>query len=614
MSIQEKLGNISQKIENKKAEQQISEKEASYSDLMDEKKSIVKKIETLRGLYSNLKELYSSSGSDIKKIKEFKNKVKEIEDYFSENKEELLLINIESVEDLLSAPDFKNDQESKDILEYRKDGFARNNGEELGDKLREKVSQLSETKIKIKEELPDEELKFTGEKDSEGSSPRKEALEKIEKHIDYLSGTQLKELDNKIKESKKELLVVLNKMIEERVDNIFLDDNFIRNIGKKDFNYQFISDNILKLCNNDLWPTVKDLFTEKMFNKKAEFVKDDKNNSRDKEVLIFPDIKNSLNAEKMVFDVEELKNNNKNLMKAIIDKENFKTFNNNFFNGNSRLLNGDIIINDGKIFRKDSVINKEYFDEKNEEAKIIFEEVRENILKNLNDLNNELKTKIFDGRDVKNGLVKYKEYLSDQIDKINKIDSDEKIFKKNNYSFWNKNYFMGRLNDCEDLEGSRLNKINETRKKIEEESKRFENIYKKESSKLGKFLNDNYNLSNSREEEKSFGIPYYDFKYRLKELFPENNIDNINNFIVSLEGKSFSYEEINKVFNDEKERLNKNIKEYPNYNEVFLEFSELSGSIRENYEMFISKLVIKDPEKASKAKNNNNYQIRNFFL
>jgi predicted nuclease with TOPRIM domain len=131
---------------------------------------------------------------------------------------------------------------------------------------------------------------------------------------------------------------------------------------------------------------------------------------------------------------------------------------------------------------------------------------------------------------------------------------------------------------------------------------------------LGKFLNDNYNLSNSREEEKSFGIPYYDFKYRLKELFPENNIDNINNFIVSLEGKSFSYEEINKVFNDEKERLNKNIKEYPNYNEVFLEFSELSGSIRENYEMFISKLVIKDPEKASKAKNNNNYQIRNFFL
>ncbi|MFA5696554.1 MAG: hypothetical protein WCX15_02155 [Bacilli bacterium] len=618
MSIQEKLGNISKKIENKKSEKQISQKKISYSDLIEEKKSVVKKIEVLIGLYSNLKELYSSSGSDIKKIKEFKTKVKEVEDYFSENEDELLLINIESVEDLLSTPDLKDDQESKDIFKYQKDGFARNKGEKIGDKLREKVSQLSETKVRIKEELPDEELKFTGGIDSDGLNPRKESLDKIKEHIDYLSNTKVRELDNEIIETRKEILPVLKKMIKERVDEIFLDEDFIRSIEKKDLNYQFIPDKILKICNNDLWSDVKNFFTEAMHNKKDEISKDEKKFSEYKDIFEGSTIKDNLNAEKLVFDVKELKNNNKDLIKAIIDKENFIVFNNNFFNEVRRLLSGDgVLIKDNKVFRKDSIINKEYFDSKNEEAKIVLEEVRENILKILDDLNNELKIKFFDGKDVKDNLTEYKKYLSEEIDKINKIDSNEKLFQKDKYSLLNKiSNLMSELDGCSSLKGSRLNKIEEARKKIKEEFKKFQDIFNEAREKYSKFLSDNYDLNSFNYEiDNSFGISYYNFENKLKKLFPENNISSINEFIANLEGKSFSYEEINKVFSEEEGRLDEVVKEYPNNKEVMAKFTELLGNIKDwrTYEMFVSKLAIKDPEKALKAKNDASYKIRNFF-
>lgn len=617
MSIQEKLGNISKKIENKKSEEQINQKKISYSELIEEKESVVKKINLLNSLYSNLRELYSSSGFDIKKIKEFKDRVREIEDYFSGNKDELLSIGIESVEDLLSSSDLKDDQESKDVFEYRKDGFVRQNGEKLGDELREKVSRLSETKAKIKEELPNEDLKFTGGINSDGLSPRKETLNKIKEHIDYLSETKLKELDDEIIETRKELLPIIKKMIKERVNEIFLDEDFIRSIEKKDLNYQFIPDKILKICNNDLWSDVKNFFTEAMHNKKDEISKDEKKFSEYKDIFEGSTIKDNLNAEKLVFDVKELKNNNKDLIKNIIDKENFVVFNNNFFNEGRRLLHGNgIVVKDNKVFRRDSIIDKEYFDSKNEEAKIILKEVKENIVTLINDLNNELKTKLFDGKDRKNNLTRYKNNLSDQIDKINKIDTNEKLFTKDKYSLWNKAYVMHSINDCPYLEGSRLNKIKETREKIEEEFKRFEYINKEEMDKYSNFMNNNYNLNSfNYGKEGDFGIPYYDFKHKLKELFPENGNGNINTFISGLEGKSFSYEEINKIFSDEKERLDKVIKEYPNNKEIMAKFTELSGQIKEErtYNMFVSKLAIKDPQKALKAKNDASYKIRNFF-
>jgi hypothetical protein len=611
MSIQEKLGNISKKIENKKEEEKTIEKNISYSELIKQKEEVIKKIKLLNDLYSDLKVLYLSSRSDLGKIEKFKNEVKEVEDYFNKNEKELLTINIESIEDLLISPDFKDDQKYQDILKYREDGFVRQDGEEVGEKLRDKISRLSEIKAKIKEELPDEKLDFT-------SKAREESLDKIKQHIDYLSNTRLKELDGKIIESRKEILSVLKKMLKERIDEMFLDDNFIRSQEKEDSNYQFLPDKILELCSDDLWIDVKNSFIEEMYNKKDELSEKGGINSKYKNVFNKDSYyKDSLNAEKLVFDVEKLKNNNKELIKNIVDKENFIAFDNNFFHECARLLHGNgIIIKDNKVFQKDSIIDKEYFDSKNEEGKIIFEKTRENIVKILNDLNNKLKIKVFDGKDEKNELREYKEYLSNKIDEINKIDSNEKIFQEDNYSFINKAYKISEISINSLLKKSRVDEIREASKKIKEEYEVFKNFFNEEKDRYSNFSNDNYHLDSTKYgKESNYSVPYYDLKYKTKELFPENNNNRINQFIDNLEGKSFSYEEIKKVFSDEKEKLNEIIKTYPNNKEVVAKFTGLLGEIKEwsNYDKFVSKLAIKDPQKATKARNNN-YGVRNFFL
>lgn len=200
MSLREKLQDKREQTEAEKAEAARKEAEQLKAEqekkLADESANLKEQITALQdkktALESDLHDLKESYTAAEGSLSNFKSEKENIEDIYTEFKDELIEQGISNKEELIQSSEYAEDEEVKKF-------------KASGSDLRDKSKSVAESKKSLKEEIPD--LDFRGGKlEGENESPREKSIKKIEETIDEIQ-TQieaLKEQDpEKIAEAQK---------------------------------------------------------------------------------------------------------------------------------------------------------------------------------------------------------------------------------------------------------------------------------------------------------------------------------------------------------------------------------------------------------------------------
>lgn len=602
MSLKNKLESIKKEVVTEKDAEKIKEGKESVKEIESSKQVLVDRISGLKNLLSQLEGAYSSAGNKLDNFKEAKNK---INDLFLEYKDYLKEKGINSVADILHNADFSDESE---IQAYQESGTLKTDNEEERGKLGESVENLANIKKATKEALPDMDLDFRG-KTSEGEdlSPRQASIAKIKNFINDLE-KELAEVSAKESETKAEYLPKIRNLIKEKIDNIFKADNL--SIAPKAANLNFISDEVFELCGEEFWPQVKNEAIEMIVEKdKTRFG----SYNRD-------DIKKSLEAEKLIFDVENLRNNNKEVLQLEVDKINFSRLGYRIERELSFTPNNKILVKDGNIYPGVLMEQAQYFEEKNKDAKQVCEDVLEKLKALLSETKDKVPTVSFlTGKKKKIEIEKVKAELEEAEKELSAIEAPD------NFHCNNKRYdFTNKL-------GSRIitpkfNSLNRTewlaplRKELDNGSDKIRqelrNLQSQEGPAVSKLSDALYNFGRRLKQftdVNGFEIPFV--KLAESDYYKRINSKEIaDTFFKRLEGVNLDLEEFKKQVKEEEERISRLILDFPEAEKTLAEFNRLQEKYDSDFKyetkLMQTKLSSRKREKSWSMSEKGEYEIK----
>lgn len=626
MSLKGKFEGIKQVVGVKKTQETFEEGKRVFGDIENKKKTLTDRINGLKELVNQLEGSYSSARKGSNDFAEADNKIKTTFNEYTQDPEfaaALKRLGVKSVEELLASPDFSNEEE---IVDYHKKGAAklRKNEATQTEKLEiaddedekkkpekrgelgERVKELASVKGRVKKELPEMDLNFRGRvKAGETISPREASILKIKDYIKELEKKELAEVQKKEKEAKAEYLPKIKEIISNRLEEIFPAAKGY-SVAPAAANINFITDEVFELCGDELWPEVKNaaliLVRQKFEERKIDIRSDG--------------IDKSLEAEKFIFDVSDLRNKNENLLKLDRDKDNFsglgRETDEKLFQGLKK-SGEEVEIKDNLMFPKYLLQQAEYFKEKNVEVKKVLEKTISELIPFYTEAKNEFQPGIFTGGKNEKAMKEAKNILDQVINGLKVLKVPENYYNGNDRWGFHNNFFNTIPGESKFRSNPDSYKwlsalYTKASEKYEEMRETFKSTTSPEDDKLNKLSNDLYNYSSSRYDGKinvsGFDVPVVipEKGYRYPEITNKKRVDS---FLKSLNDQTFSQEELAKKFKEEEEIYAQEIKNYPNSEEIINRFKQLSEKYDKVYRYNSDLLNTKN-----KAKTNQGYVQR----
>jgi len=299
MSLKEKL---LAKKNQKKAEKQEAEAQSLQEKItgIDVKIEEVKaKKERIATLTQQLKNHYDLAGKDIDA---FKGKKEDLHAMYEDNKEMLGDEGIKSVKEMINV-----NSEEEEVVDYR----------EASKKGKEKVANISDVKVALKEELPEElNIKFTGgKKGEEEMSNRDLAFLAIDKYLEDLE----QEMVNLDKEKENVHLETPEGKRKELMEKINVSGILRAADSERVANFQ-LSSQEMKLGEQYGEELVKDVIKEELkskMEKQAFYGKSDKAQEAVKSYDMLRNIVDLKGIDREIVDAETLRLDAENHLKAI---------------------------------------------------------------------------------------------------------------------------------------------------------------------------------------------------------------------------------------------------------------------------------------------------------
>ena len=585
MSLKEKLDGVKKTVEVKRTKENIVKDTESLADVVSEKQALGEKIVRAYEILNGLEQNYTGAS---KAAKEFKAVSSKINALFEEYKDSLGERGINSVAEMINDDEIAKDDEVK---QYKQKGVKGADVFEPGahGELGLQVKTLSSLKEYAKMEFPALELNFAGGRKRGGSeraeTPRELSMKEITRYIHGLE-IDSQVLTEKENQAKAEFLPKVDLLVKENIDRFFGRGNFSLDPYSSEIN--FINDEVFKACGDAYWPDVKaeakKIIEAKYNERKIGFNKKDEK-----------DIDKSLEAEKLIYDVTELRLDNERVLKLEQDRYNIsnlkRELSRQIFKNDS---NKTIVFKDKKAFPGDILKLAEELQTKNPEANKICGKLKGDYLETLYNLGNNLKAGIFTGGEQKKAIQDVKDKLAKMIAKINKIDIPDNFYQPEVYKFGNDIVLTRPDFDNKYLKYDWFKTL-ESRFNIASQqfNQGLNELSKQEypaTSKLDEAL---YNF----QLEKTVPVGGYQIpvapvanNYFYKDIVDKNRI---NSFIKGLEGKSLSQKEMWDEFAKINNEFNNEINDTPEGKTVINKFNSLMLKYNENFRGILGLVNVK---------------------
>ncbi len=567
MSLKDKFEKIKQTATTQKNVEKIEDGKNIVSKIGNDKQALENRINDLSQLLSQLEETYSSSP---RKLDEFKGAKLKINELFTQYADYLKEQGINSVSDILSNQNMAKEEE---VVDYQEKGVAQIGNQGKRGALGEQVEKLSVTKEKIKAELPDENLDFRGGTKEGKNSPRTESILKIKAHIEKLQ-EELNKTKEKEAETKQEYLPVIKEALQKKIDEL-LPENRSNSIGAGAANLKFIDNGVFRLAGDQYWNEVKEI---------AQGIIADKFRERGIKSISQKEINDSLEAEKLIFDVEEIRSKYEELLKKERDQYCLSTIAGDI----KSEIREDVIIKDKKAYPYNLLNQAEDVNKKNPEAKRVCEEFKENILIALTEAEAKIKPGIFTGKENKAAMDRIKEEINSSKDQLNRLSAPENYYKsEGRWDFYNtasssKPYF--NYNYSYDWYKEM---VKELEPKYTAELKKLDELNNNETEKLRLKTSDDIYKYGHASEWTTIGeikIPVLPLEknYAYQHIHDKSRIDAV---LARLSDQALSPAQLQEQFAAEEKTMADEIKKYPQSEEILARFKKL---VKEYDEKFAS--------------------------
>ncbi|MHB8903636.1 MAG: hypothetical protein ACYC40_00840 [Patescibacteria group bacterium] len=596
MSLKDKIAEIKQADIAKIDDEKIKKGKETINVIGSEKKALADRIKDLKELVAKLENSYSAAKTGIAEFKGAKEKINEIfSDYVAHVEETGAEQKISGVSEILNNKEFADEEEVK---EYHKKGTKKIKGDDKTGELSDKVKETTQARTALKKALPEMKLDFRGGvKEGEEMSPRDASLLKLKNYIRELEQEELEAVRKKEAEVKAEYLPKIQEIISRNLDRMFPEGKAY-SVGSLDSNFNFITDEIFEFCGDELWPETKAIamkLIQEQYSKKGIGFR---NSEMDE----------NLEAEKMIYDVQDLRTKHENLLKLDQDRENVHNLfqygiKSDLFN---RGVNEKVLIRDGKIYPNSILESVERLKAKNPEAQEICRNVKNSLTNFLTTSKNEIAPGIFTGGQARKDMKSVKDKLDEAILKLSKSEVPENFYSHNYYEFPN-----ALLNAKPYFRGNQLEKYSwfqalgqKTEKQWNKELAKIKVLQDAEGSNVSKINNDIYHLRSGGNvtNESGFSIPvlFINEQYYYTQITDKKEIDS---FLAGISGKALSEDELKAAFEKEDEALSAKIKEYPNSAEILNRFKILVAKYDQDFR-YKARLI----DTKIKSKDNPNYR------
>jgi hypothetical protein len=601
MSLKDKIAEIKQADKTKIDGEKMKKGKETISVIGSEKEALANKIKDLKELVAKLENSYSAAKTSIAEFKDAKEEIdKNFSDYLSHIEETGAEQKISGVSEILNSEKFADDEEVK---EYHKKGYhikgaKKTNEESQTGELGDKVKETAKARVAIKKALPDMKLDFRGaKKEGEEMSPRDASLLKLKDYIKELEQQELEAVRKKEAEVKAEYLPKIKEIVARNLDRMFPEGKAY-SVGSLDSNFNFISDEIFEFCGDELWPETKAMAKQLIFEQYT------------KKRIGYSDseMDDNLEAEKMIYDVKDLRSKNESLLKLDRDRESIHSLfqygiKNDFFHRTSK---EEAFIKDGKIYPNSILETIERFKAKNPEAQEVCRSAKDLLTNLLTTSKNEITPGFFDGGQTKKDKKTITDRLQETIAKLEKMNVPENFYSGNIYEF--SNFLVNVKPYLRDSNYEKYSWLQDLKKKVDEqwdkELDKIKVLQNGEERNVGKLNDYIYHLrsGNDVSREGGFDIPVLSInkQYYYNQIGDKKEIDS---FISSISGKAFSEAELETAFEKENEVLAAKAKEYPNAEEILKRFKMLSDKYDKDFK-YKARLI----DTKVKSKNNPNYR------
>jgi hypothetical protein len=597
MSLKDRFDNIKKTVETKKAGDELKEGGKVFQEIGNEKQTLTDKINGLKELLSQLKLGYSASETDLENFKGDKSK---IEGLYSEYAEYLKEQGVNSVNDILHNEAFAGDEEVK---KYRQAGAAKLDKAGQRGKLGEGVAKLSEAKSRAKATLPDLKLDFRGQvAEGQEQSPRQESILKIQNLIEVLEKEQLASVQERDQKAREQYLPKIKEIITNNINKLPLADrNF--SIDDRLFSNQLISQEVFEICGDELWPEVKQMAVELIAEKYRDQGLPSWNNPTE----------GWLDAEKMVFDVDNLRGQHEKLLELNRDKIRFsrlgRDIEDNFLVGES----GRLTVKGDNAYSQEVMADVEYFKEKDPAAKKVCEEVKNKITSLFAKAQQELKPGLLASRENRDDLKMVKSRLDESIKRIEQTEVPEHFYSRDMYDFTN---IIG--NAIPRFSSLRWDWFQSTVaaavKQAEAEFEKINELRNKESDRLRKLDDRIYSMSYNRGlkkiKEGGFDVPFLNIK-ELESYKIISDKKEVDSFLVSLEGQVMSKEEFARLIQKEQAVFEAEIENYPDSEAILRRYEELQIRFKDNF--FSIPTVVEEKRRVRKGETHRTTERVDFY-
>jgi hypothetical protein len=593
MSLLNKLEGLQAKVEAKKTTKDLEKGKDSLGGIIAKKNALSARINELNTVISELKQSYGQAEADLGSFKKTKG---DIEGMYEKYEEALQEHGIKSASELLTNSEFANEPEvkeyfakspakEKEMVKYAGHEEAQAAEGKRG-RLGSSIQKLSQAKSRAKELMPEADLSFSGGK-TEGQeiSRRRESLIRMTDERDSLR----RELDEVLEEEKKAeegYMPKIEKLIETELNRL-LPIGQERGTGSEVINRRFVPDQIFEVCGS-FWPEAKKTI-RKVIEKRF----------REREIKIDGDsINRSLEAEKILYDADRLKNEYGGALRMEYDSKALSHLDNKL-DGPFDYNQGRAAFRSGRVVPEGLLSEAERLNNKNPEAKQMAEDALNKLRAVLLEERGKTKNGLLDSGRIKAEKDKVRERIDESLKKLDSIKAPDDFFKNN---YWD---FTNSLSNSKPYI-SEDKWANDMRDRLEKAYRsEIDNLHKlaaTEQEAINKLSNKIYNsrsFGSSRNEFLQIGgfkIPAMNLEaeFAPSQGYRINDLARFESFFNSLDGQNMSKAEFQVVLKEAVDSYQKDINDVSGGREAIQTFDALrannSDFIQHNYELLDAKM------------------------
>lgn len=610
MSLINKLEDLKAKAAIKKMGVDLDQGKDVFKAMAVKKKSIADQLLKIEAALSGLNQAYSQADSSLELLK---TKKKFIDDTYGEYikdddlKKVIEDLGINSAADMRNHPEFSNESEIKDYhsespaKEKKAVEYDSQEKAELAEKgrgqLADKIRNLASAKAEAQELMPEAKLSFTGNKsDKQTESQREISLAKLEAERNNLQ-KQLTEIIAVEDKMKQEHLPKIEKILEEELTRLLPEGKV--SIDSKASNLNFIPKEVFESSEN-FWAETKELAIKTI----------EKYLSKRNVNISHENLDNSLEAEKIIYDVTKLKSEYQDVLGMEHDK--------NALSHLDDLLNiafnhgqGRAVFRDGKVISEHLISQAESLDALNPEAK-----------QKAEDALARLKTFLTEERDgIKNGLFSFattrsqkghvREKISQAIAKLDNIKAPDDFFKANHWDFTNQisnSKVDMRPNDKWEVDlDKRLQEVYNV------EIDKLNELARSKGEPISKLANEVYQMKSRQADSIQIGgfqLPALNLESQYVS-YKMNDEARFKKFFNSLENKNLSLAEFQVILKEELDSYSKDIDRIPGGNQAVSDFKSLQQNTYDFFQRYTELIFNKMTQQGLSPTGRNWRDVRN---